>query len=235
MFESCLEIRSHFSEYIDGVCSPDDRRSLRYHLQHCGACRRELDRYELIRSDLHALPRPRPSAFAQLRLNVALSRARHVQTLANLAVRLENAFQPMLLPASGAVLAGLLCLGLTFDWLVQPRTSKPDVPLLTPPRLESLAPLEFNTGDMQLVVVTHVDAGGRVVDYQVLSGEQSPKLKPELDRLMYFSVFRPATLLGKPTEGDAVLSLSRITVRGSEARPAEAVKAPPQSPGRNPI
>jgi Putative zinc-finger len=235
MFESCLEIRSHFSEYLDGVCSPDDRRSLRYHLQHCGACRRELDRYELIQSDLHALPRPRPSPFAQLRLNVALSRARHVQTLANLGVRLENALQPLLLPASGAVLAALLCLGLTLDCLILPRTTKPDVPLLTPPRLESLAPLDFNTGDMQLVLVTHVDAGGRVVDYRVLSGEQSPELKPELDRLMYFSVFRPATLLGKPTDGEAVLSFSRITVRGSGARPAEAPRAPSQSPGRNPI
>jgi hypothetical protein len=235
MFESCLEIRSHFSEYIDGVCSPDDRRSLRYHLQHCGACRLELDRYELIRSDLHGLPRPRPSAFAQLRLNVALSRARHVQTLTNLGVRLENGLQPLLLPASGAVLAGLLCLSLTFDWLIPPRASKPDVPLHTPPRLESLAPLDFNTGDMQLVVVTHVDADGRVVDYQVLSGEQSPELKPELDRLMYFSVFQPATLLGKPTAGQAVLSLSRITVRGSGAHPAEAARTPSPSPGRNPI
>ena len=236
MFESCLEIRSSFSEYIDGECSPDTRRSLRYHLQHCAACRRELERYELIQSDLHALPRPRPSAFAQLRLAVALSRARHVETLANLAVRLENALQPLLLPASGAVLAALLCLGLTFDWLIPPRTSKPDVPLATPPRLESMAPLDFKAGDLQVVVVTHVDAGGRVVDYQVVSGEQSPELKPALDRLMYFSVFQPATLLGKPTSGQAVLSLSRITVRGSGGASGEAGRTP-SSPavGRNPV
>ena len=73
------------------------------------------------------------------------------------------------------------------------------------------------------------------MDTRNIDAHTTEWLKPELDRLMYFSVFRPATLLGKPTEGDAVLSLSRITVRGSEARPAEAVKAPPQSPGRNPI
>ena len=235
MFESCLEIRSHFSDYVDSVCSADVRRSIRYHLHHCGACRRELERYELIRSDLRALPRPRLSAFAELRLNVALSRARHAQALTNLGVRLENLLQPLLLPASGAVLAGLLCLSLTFNWLIQPSTSKPDVPLLTPPRLEAMAPLDFTAGDMQLVVVTHVDAGGHVVDYRVLSGEQSPKLKPALDRLMYFSVFRPATLLGKPTDGQAVLSLSRITVRGSDVRPAESAKPSSQPTGRNPV
>jgi hypothetical protein len=141
----------------------------------------------------------------------------------------------LLLPASGAVLAGLLCLSLTFNWLIQPSTSKPDVPLLTPPRLQAMAPLDFKAGDMQLVVVTHVDAGGHVVDYRVLSGEQSPELKPALDRLMYFSVFQPATLLGKPTDGQAVLSLSRITVRGFEARPVDPAKPSSQPVGRNPV
>ena len=233
MFESCLEIRSCFSEYLDGECSPDTRRSLRYHLQYCAACRRELERYELIQSDLHDLPRPRPSAFAQLRLAVALSRARHAQTLANLSLRLENALQPLLLPASGAVLAGLLCLSLTFNWLIPPGPSKPDVPLVTPPRLESMAPLDFKSGDVHLVVMTNVDAGGHVVDYQVLSGQQSPELKPELDRLMYFSIFQPATLFGQPTAGRAVLSLSRITVRGSGGHSADGAKA--ASTSRNPV
>jgi Putative zinc-finger len=234
MFESCLEIRDRFSEYVDNACSKETRRSLRYHLSHCGACRRELERYELMIADLGSLPRRRLPAFAELRMQVALSRARHAHTLASLQVRLENALRPLLLPASGAVLAGVLCLGLTFDCLVVPATTKPDVPLLTPPRIESLAPLDFNGRDQSVVVVTHVDAGGRVVDYEVVSGDLSPELKTQLDRLLYFSVFRPATLLGNPTNGEAVLWLRRITVRGWKTHAREgAVKPSPQPAARD--
>jgi hypothetical protein len=35
-----------------------------------------------------------------------------------------------------------------------------------------------------------------------------------LDRMIYFSVYKPATMFGKPTDGEVVLSLRRITVRG---------------------
>jgi hypothetical protein len=87
----------------------------------------------------------------------------------------------------------------------------------TPASIQALAPLDFNTGTDGVVLVTHVNADGQVVDYRVLSGETSPELKPQLDRLMYFSIFRPATRLGEPTDGQVVLNLRRITVRGRGA------------------
>ena len=99
---------------------------------------------------------------------------------------------------------------------VVPVTKIPDVPLqlVTPPRVRELAPMDFNTGDKPVVVVTRVDAGGRVMGYRVLSGQSSPELIQRLDRVMYFSIFQPATMFGKPTDGQVVLSLRRITVRG---------------------
>ncbi|HXJ93499.1 MAG TPA: hypothetical protein VMT20_11525 [Terriglobia bacterium] len=222
MFESCLEIRRQFSEYVDlETCGRATRLSVRYHLQNCASCRRELELRQLVDSDLRSLPRPRMSAFADLRLNVALSRARHAHILASLTLKFENAFRPLLLPASGAVLAGLLCLGLTLHCLIVPPAARPEESLATPARIESLIPVEINTGDSGLWMVTHVNSEGRVVDYQVVSGNNSPAVKSQLDRLMYFSVFHPATRSGRPTDAQVVLAIRRITVRASNVSPHE--------------
>jgi hypothetical protein len=226
MFESCLEIRRQFSEYVDDVCSDETRHSIRYHLRQCGGCERELERYQLLCFDLRALPAPRVSASAEVRLNVALSRARHSSVLSNLGVRLENVFRPLLLPASGAVLAGLLCMGLTLSWLVPP-AARPDSSLATGAAVEALEPVDFDTGADGLCLVTHVNADGRVVDYSVIGGAGSPKLKSQLDRVMYFSVFRPATRLGRPTDGQLVLSLRRITVHALSREESNKPSAPP--------
>jgi hypothetical protein len=229
MFESCLEIRRQFSEYVElETCTRATRQSVQYHLQNCGACQRELERYQLVGSDLRSLPRPRMSTFADLRLNVALSRARHADTLASLMVKFENAFRPLLLPASGAVLAGLLCLGLTLHCLIVPPAARPEESLATPAHIESLIPVEINTGDGGLWMVTHVNSNGRVVDYKVVSGNESAAVKSQLDRLMYFSVFQPATRSGRPTDAQIVLALRRITVRASNA-PAREENGKPVS------
>ncbi len=223
MFESCVEIQRQFPEYVDAeACARATRRSVQYHLQNCAACERELGRFQLVQSDLRSLPRERMSAFAELRLNVALSRARHAATLPGMLVRFENAFRPLLLPASGAVLAGLLCLSLTLYWLIVPRAAQTDDSLATPARIEALVPVDINTGDNGLWVVTHVNSDGRAVAYKVLSGNESPAVKSQLDRLMYFSVFRPATRRGRPTDAEVVLALRRITVRASNAPEREA-------------
>ena len=217
MFESCSQIRERFSEYVDGVCSRQAVLSIRYHLRHCGACEAEFERYELMRRDLRALPRPRPSPFTKLRLSVALSQAQNSNLLSTLSVRFENVLRPLLLPATGAVLAGLICFSVTIECLIVPPARVDASTITTPARIETLAPLDFNTGTEGVVLDTHVNADGQVVDYRVLSGAPSPELKPQLDRLMYFSVFRPATRLGQPTDGELVLSLRRITVRGRDS------------------
>jgi hypothetical protein len=114
------------------------------------------------------------------------------------------------------VLAAVIFFGLIMGSQVVPVTNIPDVPLqfTTPPRVQELAPIDFNTGDQPVVVLTSVNAGGRAMGYKVLSGQHSPELMQRLDQLIYFSLFQPATMFGKPTDGQVVLSLRRITVRG---------------------
>jgi hypothetical protein len=216
MFESCVEIRGYFSDFLDGVCDRERDRSLRYHLEYCASCREELERFELMQSDVRALPPRRVPPDLALRLRVRMSQQLHRNLLGRLWVRLENSLQPLLLPASGGVLTAIICFGLIMGSHAVPVTSVPDVPLtlVTPPRLRELAPIIFTKDDQVVVLVTRIDSGGRVQSYEVLSGQQSPELMRHLDRTIYFSIFDPATTFGKPTDGQVVLSLRRITVRG---------------------
>ena len=216
MFESCVEIRNHFSDYLDDLCEREVLRSIRFHLSYCAACEEELDRWQTLQSELRTQARRRVPPELALRLRVRMSRQLHRNLLQRLWVRVENALQPLLLPASGGVLAAVICFCLIMGSEVVPVTTLPDVPLqlATPPRVRELAPMDFNIGDKPVVVVTRIDAVGRVMDYRILSGQSSPELLQRLDRVMYFSVFQPATMFGKPTDGQVVLSLRRITVRG---------------------
>jgi hypothetical protein len=215
MFEGCVEIRNHFSDYLDDLCEPQVMKSIRFHLKYCGPCRQELEVWETVHADLRGMPRGRMPSELALRLRVMVSRGLHENVTNRLRVWMDNVLQPVLLPASGGVLAAIICFCLIMGSLVVPVTNSPDVPLgFEPPRVRELAPIDFNTGDTPVVVVTRIDADGRASGYQVLSGEHSPELLRRLDRVIYFSIFQPATSFGRPTDGEVVLSLRRITVRG---------------------
>jgi len=216
MFEGCIEIRHHFSDYLDGLCDPQAMKSIRFHLNYCGSCRRELETWETMQADLCGMPRLQVPPELALRLRVEASQALHRNLVGRVRLWMGNVLQPVLLPASGGVLAAVVCFCLIMGSLVVPRTQTPDVPLgsPTPPAVLELAPIDLTNGDAPVVVVVPVDAGGRAMGYRVLSGESSPEILHELDRVIYFSNFEPATWFGRPTHGQFVLSLRRITVRG---------------------
>lgn len=216
IFESCSEIRSHFSDYIDGVCPQETIHSLRYHLAHCPPCAADLERYEALHTQLHYLSRRHVTPQLALRLRVQMSQELHRNFFQRLKVRLENVFRPVLLPSVAGVFGALICIGLVMGTGMPRPSNIPDVPLdlVTPPRVQVLAPMDFDTGGRPLVLETYVNAKGRVTSYKILSGQQSPGLTHRLDRMMYYSLFQPATTFGQPTSGRLVLSFRRITVRG---------------------
>ncbi len=216
MFESCVEIRNHFSDYLDDLCTQEARKSIRYHLSFCDVCQEQLGQWQSVREQLRALPRRQVSPELALRLRVQVSQRLHRNHLSDLWVRLENALKPLLIPATGGVLTAVICFCLFMGSHVVPITDTPDVTvqLVQPARVQQLAPMDFNTSDTGLVLVIPINAEGRVKGYRVLSGEHSPELMQRLDRMIYFSVYQPATMFGKPTDGEVVLSLRRITVRG---------------------
>ncbi len=216
MFENCIQIRSHFSDYVDGLCDRETLRSIRFHLTHCPRCSEELDLCRTLHEDLRALPVQHVPPEVSLRMRVTLSQHIHCNLLGRMVVYLENAIRPLMLPASAGVLTAIICFGLIMGSQVIPVASIPDEPpeISTPPRIRALAPIILLTDEQAVVLMTHVDDVGRVTYYQVLSGQRSPALMQRLDRMMYSSYFKPATMYGKPTDGQVVLSLRRITVRG---------------------
>jgi hypothetical protein len=216
MFETCLEIRNHFSDYLDDLCTQEARKSIRYHLSFCDVCREQLEQWQSVREELRALPRQQVPPDLALRLRVQMSQRLYKNPLAPLWVRIENALKPLLIPATGGVLTAVICFCLIMGSEVAPITDIPDVTVqvITPARVQQLAPMDFSTDDNGLVVLTQINAAGRVKGYRILSGQRSPELMQRLDRMVYFSIFQPATMFGKPTDGEVVLSLRRITVRG---------------------
>jgi hypothetical protein len=216
MFESCLEIRSHFWDYLDGTCERSVFRSIRYHLEYCSSCRQEIERMEMVSGDLKSLRTRRVPPELALRLRVRLSQHLHQNLLGRLLISLDNVLRPLLLPASGGFAAAVLCFVLIVGSQLSPTAGLAGVATETnkPPRIQQLAPINFPIGDDGIVVMTNIDAEGRVLSYQVLSGRASNSVLRHLDRMMYFSHFEPAMLDGKPTDGQVVLSLRQITVRG---------------------
>jgi hypothetical protein len=216
MFESCVEIRNHFSDYLDDLCAPEARKSIRYHLSFCEACAEQLEQWQSVQEELRALPRRQVPPELALRLRVQISQRLHKSPFSDLWVRFENALKPLLLPATGGVITAVICFCLIMGSQVVPITDIPDVTVQVaqPARVQTLAPMDFSTDDNGLVLVTQINAAGRVKGYRVLSGQGSPELMQRLDRMIYFSIFQPATMFGKPTDGQVVLSLRRITVRG---------------------
>ena len=91
MFESCVEIRHQFSDYVDGLCSRETFRSIRYHLEYCASCRDELETWQAMRVDVRTLPRRRVPPQVELRLHVRMSQEIHRNLFGRLLVRLENA------------------------------------------------------------------------------------------------------------------------------------------------
>src|ERR1700756_5398654 len=220
----CAEAKSLFSPYLDGAVSGTEMRALGTHLTQCSHCNRE---YALLRQTQELLAkagRPKAPADLALKLRLAISReaaaAKH-PPLAGLLVRLENALHAFMVPATAGMIAAIaifgFVMGLTLPALQARNTN--DVPLMlyTRPELEesSFATTLNSVSDDSLVIEAYVDANGRVQHYRIISdSDSSQKLLPEVKRMLIFTTFRPAMSMGRPTSGRAVLSFSKINVRG---------------------
>ncbi|PYX38453.1 MAG: anti-sigma factor [Acidobacteria bacterium] len=221
----CAEAKLLFSPYLDGAVSGTKMHALGSHLNDCSHCNRE---YALLRQTQELLARvgrPKVPADLALKLRLAISReaaASKNSRLEGLVIRFQNAMNAFMVPATAGVLAAIaifgFVMGLTLPEL-QARTTNNDVPLMlyTGPELQesSFAATLSAVNEDSLVIEAYVDANGRVQDYRIISDpDSSQKLLPEVKRMLIFTTFRPAMSMGRPTTGHAVLSFSKISVRG---------------------
>jgi hypothetical protein len=136
--------------------------------------------------------------------------------------RLDNAIKGFMVPATAGVLSAIIFFGLLIGFFALPQqleASDNDVPtmLYTPPEL-TLSPFGWEMSSINadsLVVDVTVDQAGRVQDYKILSAPPDAKaIMPQLNNMLIFTVFRPATSFGQPIAGRAVLSFSKVIVKG---------------------
>lgn len=221
----CPEARRLFSPYLDGVVTGTEMLALQSHLADCRPCDKDYQAIWRTQQLLVAMPRPRVSADLGLKLRLAISReAAQAKRppFEGLLVRLQNSLGAIMVPATAGFLSALVIFGIAMVYFVAPASlqAKNDVPLVmlnTAPELQASAfgmTLDTINAD-SLVIEAYVDADGRVQDYRILSdSEDSKQVLPEVKRMLIFTTFRPALSMGRPTPSRAVLSFSKISVKG---------------------
>jgi hypothetical protein len=199
--------------------------ALQHHLSECAPCKREYDALRQTQQLLVRMGRPQAPSDLGLRLRLAISReAAHARRppFEGLRVRLENAFEAFMVPATAGFLSALIIFGIAMVYFVVPSSLRADndVPLVmvnTAPELQQSAfGMTMDSIDAEsLVIEAYVDANGRVQDYRILSDPaDSKEVLPQVKRMLIFTTFRPALSMGRPTPSRAVLSFSKISVKG---------------------
>ncbi|HEY6764713.1 MAG TPA: zf-HC2 domain-containing protein [Candidatus Sulfotelmatobacter sp.] len=220
----CAEAKRLFSPYLDGAITGRQMRGLEQHLSHCLACDHDYQSLRNTQRLLMSAARPRVPADLGLKLRLAVSReaAQSRHPFQALQTRLENLLEAFMVPATAGFLTALVLFGIAMVYFVVPssvQANNSDVPLLvnTAPELQQSAfgsTLNTISAD-SLVIEAYIGSDGRVQDYRILSDPDSTReVLPEVKRMLIFTTFRPAMSMGRPTWGRAVLSFSKISVRG---------------------
>jgi hypothetical protein len=191
----------------------------------CQNCEREYSLLIETQRLLTQLGRKKAPADLSLKLRVAIShqvayarRSRFEGAM----VRLQNAINAFMVPATAGLVAAIVIFGVLMGFFGLPNVeamSSNDVPLMlsTQPEWQSSA-FGVTMGSVNsesLVIEAYVGADGRVQDYRILSDPAEMEgLLPQVKNMLIFTTFRPATSMGRPMPGRAVLSFSKISVRG---------------------
>lgn len=218
---TCVQVQSMLSAYLDGAVTGRQMHSLHQHLRNCHACGAEYEGLRRTQSLLSKIGRARAPQDLSLKLRLALSHeaARQRQPLfGNLGLRLQNALHVFMVPATAGVVATVLIFGLLMGFITPVQANTNDVPLMisTAPELQetgfAMTPGAINE---ELVIEAYVDANGRVQDYRILSDpEKLTDLPHPVKNMLIFTTFRPATWMGSPRPGTAILSFSKVNVKG---------------------
>ena len=223
---TCAQARPLFSPYLDGAVTGKEMRELSHHMESCEGCSRQ---YAALRQTQNLLarvgPRKAPADLA-LKLRVAASqqaaqsRRRYLE---GARVRLDNALDLFMVPATAGLAAAVVIFVVLMGFLAPLQADNSDVPLMlhTAPQLQQSAfgSTLDSINDDSLVIEAYVDSQGRVQDYRILSDSKDdavllPQVKKNMLIFTTFTTFRPALSMGRPTTGRAILSFSKVSVKG---------------------
>src|SRR6266852_1958940 len=219
---TCVQAKSMLSAYLDGTVTGKQMFALSRHIQECGPCEQEYESLRRTQQLLAKIGRAKAPEDLSLKLRLAISRevARARQPyFGNLALRLDNALRAFMVPATAGLVATIAIFALLMGFITPVQADTSDVPLLlsTKPELQqsSFGMTLGAISEDSLVIEAYVHANGRVQDYRILSDPNKLHDLPHpVKNMLIFTTFRPATSMGTPRPGTAVLSFSKISVKG---------------------
>jgi hypothetical protein len=240
----CAVVQRWLPGYLDGAMPDgrgkgDLRAGVTRHLGQCARCRAELESYQAISRVMWGVPaNTRPPDDLAVAIRIAVDRSREMRgangLLGRLAPRLglllDNMIEPLVVPVAGGAIVALIVFALVFPVLggglhLPLAIKAADLPtsLMQPARLQKLAGFPvpgLSEGNERqeaqgLFVEATVNESGEAVSYRVIGSPLDAGTQRQLDRVVFFSQFRPQLSFGKPTAtGRVVLGFSRVVVRG---------------------
>jgi len=218
---TCAYAKSLLSAYLDGAITGTQMYALDLHIQDCETCSQEYQSLRQTQSLMNRIGRTKAPDDMSLKIRLAISReaARVRQPIwGSFVLRLENSVRAFMVPATAGIFATIIVFGLLMGFITPVKATN-DIPLLisTDPELQSTG-FGVSMGEINeesLVIEAYVDANGRVQDYRILSDPDKLKDLPHpVKNMLIFTTFRPATWMGSPRPGTAILSFSKISVKG---------------------
>jgi hypothetical protein len=219
---TCVHSKSLLSAYLDGAITGKQMYVLDLHLRGCAACAAEYQALRQSQSMMNKMGRAKAPEDLSLKIRLALSReAARVREpfWGNVFLRLENSVRAFMVPATAGIFATIIVFGLLMGFITPVRANSNDVPLLisTDPELQSTG-FGVSMGEINeesLVIEAYVDRNGRVQDYRIISDpDKLRELPHQVKNMLIFTTFRPATWMGSPRPGTAIMSFSKISVKG---------------------
>lgn len=219
----CGFIQKLMSPFIDSMVSAKEAELVESHLSFCERCQRQLQSYISVRNLVARIEVPPLPEDMVLETRVRLSQARNNNFLVRLENRLNNLLKPIVVP----VLLGTSLTMLLFGFLLGSLTSESTVlaqdhfdgqplsPLFQPVRNDDpnwvrIARNDKQAFDEPLIIETHIGKEGRVIDYQVLHGQQNPEVNGWIQQVLSLAQFSPAMAFGKPVESRIILSFVAV-------------------------
>ncbi len=199
---TCGQARSMFSAYLDGVVTGKQMFSLAQHLHDCGLCAGEYDSLRETQRLISTVGRAKAPEDLSLKLRLAISReaARSREAyLSSFRVHVENMLRAFMVPATTGLVVTVLVFSLLAGFVTLP------------------LPVQADTADVPLMLSTTPELQQSSFGFTlgILSNPDEVKDLPHpIKNMLIFTTFRPATWMGTPRPGTAVLSFSKVSVKG---------------------
>lgn len=221
----CTEARPLFALHLDNAVTGVEMHGISDHISTCADCKAEYRKLEYTRQLVASLGHKPVPADLSLKIRVALSRERSRswgRILESYLVRLENAMNAFMFPATAGILTAIIFFGALTGFFVPAQVDADEIvpSIYSPARLKPPQTAMSSVADTDLnltapvVIQAYVDSSGRVQNYDIISGPDTDEIRSQLNRALLFTSFSPASAFGQPTAGTAIICFSHVNVKG---------------------